>query len=476
MQRKLLALCAMVAATPLVLAGCGGSRGGSPNSQANTGAKTSVASPSANAGGSSVKFGDLASPCGKGDAKGATDQGVTDTAIRIGYGDDRGFSGAPGLEQDAGDAVKGMIQWCNDQGGINGRKLTGDYYDAAITQTNNVMQKACKSDFMLVGSAFAGDETAEAARVNCKLVMVPTYAVGPDVANAPMYYAAVPNPVDEQPASGFAQLLKLRPELKAGFAYIDSPLPAVTATIAKIKVAAKDAGYKVLDCGVSISNRGEPSYAPFVNKFKTCGAKVIYMPFNPSPVVFNFLAGMNQAGVKATYLLQANGYADYFAQWNRAGLGNDVFVQMPFQLLENKAEVPAVKDYLDAVAKVKGKTGLLGMQATSSFLLWASAAKDCGSTLTRQCMVNKLSAVHDWTAGGLNGKTDPGANKATTCGLLAKLDGTKWVQAYPKENATIECQDSYSVDIPKSAQLGVSLNSDRIATKFLTPSVIKPKN
>ncbi|MEO9140219.1 MAG: ABC transporter substrate-binding protein [Jatrophihabitans sp.] len=423
-----------------------------------------------------MKFGDLASPCGKGDAKGATEQGVTDTSIRIGYGDDRGFAGAPGLEQDAGDAVKAMIQWCNDQGGINGRKITGDYYDAAITQTNNVMQKACKADFMLVGQAFAGDEAAEAARVNCKLVSVPTYAVGPDVANAPMYYSAVPNPVDQQPASGFAQLLKLQPGLKDGFGYIDSPLPAVTATIAKVKVAAAAAGYKVLDCGVSISNQGEPSYAPFVNKFKSCGAKVIYVPFNPSPVVFNFIASMNQANVKATYLSQANGYAAYFAQANKAGLYNDFYVQMPFQLLENAADDPATKAYLDAVAKVKGTTGLLGMQATSSFLLWATAAKDCGSTLTRQCMVNKLSAVHDWTAGGLNGKTDPGANKATTCGLLAKLDGTKWVQAYPKENATIECQDSYAVEIPKSAQLGVTLNSDRIATKFLTSSVIKPQN
>ncbi|MEO9140518.1 MAG: branched-chain amino acid ABC transporter substrate-binding protein, partial [Jatrophihabitans sp.] len=114
-------------------------------------------------------------------------------------------------------------------------------------------------------------------------------------------------------------------------------------------------------------------------------------------------------------------------------------------------------------------------QATSSFLLWATAANDCGSTLTRQCMVDKLSAVHDWTGGGLHGKTDPGANKAPACGLLAKIDGTKWVQAYPKENATVECDATYAVDIPTSAQLGVKLNSDRIATKFLTNSVITPK-
>ena len=32
-----------------------------------------------------------------------------------------------------GDAVKAMIAWCDAQGGINGRKIVGDYYDAAIT-------------------------------------------------------------------------------------------------------------------------------------------------------------------------------------------------------------------------------------------------------------------------------------------------------------------------------------------------------
>jgi ABC-type branched-subunit amino acid transport system substrate-binding protein len=465
----------------LSVAACSGSRGSTnTGTGGNTnGANTTNATPtSTSTGGSSAaqKFGDLASPCGKGDAKGSTDQGVTDTSIRIGYGDDRGFTGGKGLEQDAGDAVRAMIKWCNDQGGILGRKIQGDYYDAAITQTNIVMQQACKSDFMLVGTAFAGDETAEGTRVNCKLVMVPTYAVGPHVANAPMYYAALPNPVDFQPASGFAQLLKLQPQLKDSFAFMNSDLPAVAATVTKLTPVVKQLGYKVLNCGVTISAQGEPSYVPFATKFKQCGAKLIYISLNPSPVVFNFLSAMNQVGVKATYIMQASGYADYFAQWNRAGLGNNVYVQMPFNLLENAATVPATQEYLNAVKAVNGKTGLLGMQATSSFLLWATAAKECASTLTRQCMVNKLAAVHDWTGGGLHGKSDPGGNKPTECGLLAKLDGAKWIQAYPQQAGQYDCNGSYVQAVPQSAWQGVTLNKDRIATKFLTSSAILPQS
>src|SRR5690348_5654531 len=115
------------------------------------------------------------------------------------------------------------------------------------------------------------------------------------------------------------------------------------------------------------------------------------------------------------------------------------------------------------------------MQATSAFLLWAQAAKECGSTLTRQCMINNLSKVDSWTAGGLNAPTDPAANLPSSCGLLLKLDKTKWVQAYPKTVSQFDCSDSYQVKLPQ-AVWGTSLNSDRIATKFLTKNVIAPQS
>ncbi len=83
--------------------------------------------------GTATKFGTLDSPCGPGSATGATDRGVTDSASTIGYGDDRGFAQSPGLNKEMGDSVKAFIKWCNDQGGINGRKIIGDFYDAKIT-------------------------------------------------------------------------------------------------------------------------------------------------------------------------------------------------------------------------------------------------------------------------------------------------------------------------------------------------------
>ena len=69
----------VIALISLVTAACGGGRSGSSNDSSAT-TKPAAA----------TDFGTMASPCGKGDAKGATQQGVTDTSITIGYGDDAG--------------------------------------------------------------------------------------------------------------------------------------------------------------------------------------------------------------------------------------------------------------------------------------------------------------------------------------------------------------------------------------------------
>ena len=156
-------------------------------------------------------FGSLPSPCGPGSATGATDQGVTNSAIHIAYGDDRGFAASPGLDQEMGDAIKGMVKWCDDQGGINGRQIVGDYYDAAITQVNTVMQEACKADFMLVGEGWALDEAAEQTRLGCNLAAVRGFAVGPDFANGPEMIQAVPNPDDDLPASIYYEMASCSP-------------------------------------------------------------------------------------------------------------------------------------------------------------------------------------------------------------------------------------------------------------------------
>ncbi|MDA8044439.1 MAG: ABC transporter substrate-binding protein [Actinomycetota bacterium] len=457
-------------AAVLLAAGCSSHRG-TTSSSTNPGGTTATTASSASA----QTFGTLASPCGPGNASGATDLGVTDSAIHIGYGDDRGFSQEPGLDQEMGDAVTALIKWCNDQGGILGRKIVGDDYDAAITQVNTVMQQACKTDFMMVGQGFALDEAAESTRLGCNLVTVPGFTVGPDVANAPEMYQAVPNPVDYLPASVYYEVAKLFPQAISSFDVLHTTLASATeVSYAKDVQAAAAAGWKQTNCGVTINYYGEPSYTPFAQKFQACGVKIIYNNLGPGPVLFGMLQANFSLGVKPIYVMETNDYTSQMSSWNTNGIGNSIYVRDAFVPLEEADINPAVAKYLSLVKATGGKVSQLGEQAASSFLLWATEAKACGSNLTRQCMVNDLSKVHQWTGGGLHAQTDPGNNIGPSCGMLLKLTGTTFSQAYPATRGQFDCNPEYQFKVPQSAW-GTTLNSDRIATKFLSANVIKPQ-
>jgi hypothetical protein len=436
---------------------------------------TTVASGSAAAAATVTKFGNLPTPCGPGSAKGATDQGVTDTSIHIAYGDDRGYSGSPGLDQEMGNAVRSFISWCNSQGGINGRKVVGDYYDAAVLNANTVMTQACKTDFMMVGEGFALDQSAEQTRLGCNLVQVPGFAVGSDVANAYESYQPTPNPVNMSPVSSAYQVKALFPSKVLKVGEYSENLSPVEVSMAKAKQAFQQTGWKYLNCPFQIQYTGEPDYTPFAQKLQSCGAQVVYTDVSPSPELYGILQADNQLGYNPIWVGDTNLYSPQFAAWNTSGLANNFYVRSAYAPLNAANVVPAIKQYLNIV-KASGPTNQLGEQAASAFLLWATEAKACGSTLTRQCMVNNLSKVTAWTGGGLSAPGDVSKNTPPQCGVLLRLQNTKYVQVVPKKLGTYQCSSKFVVPNTGAAVLGTTLNADNKSTKYVTPSVIKPQS
>jgi hypothetical protein len=186
------------------------------------------------------------------------------------------------------------------------------------------------------------------------------------------------------------------------------------------------------------------------------------------------LEAINQLGVKPIYIMETSDYTTEMSSWNTSGIGNDIYVRDAFVPLEEANINPAVQKYVSLVTANGGKISQLGQQAASSFLLWATEAKACGSNLTRQCMINELSKVHSWNGGGLHAPDDPGNNTPPSCGMLLKLTGTTWSQVYPKTLGQFDCSPKYLYKVPSSAW-GTTLNSQRLATKFLSPNLIKPQ-
>ena len=128
---------------------------------------------------------------------------------------------------------------------------------------------------------------------------------------------------------------------------------------------------------------------------------------------------------------------------------------------------PATKQYVDLVKKNGGDISALGMNAASSFLLWATQVKACGAALTRQCVLDKAAAVHD-RSGGLQGSpgADVGGNKPSICEVVPSLQGTKWVQADPADLGKWDCNEANMQQVTGPVVDRVQLGADRKSHKF----------
>ena len=64
----------------------------------------------------------------------------------------------------------------------------------------------------------------------------------------------------------------------------------------------------------------------------------------------------------------------------------------------------AIKEYIDLLHKTAPKVPVtsLGVQGMSAALLFATAAKELGSNLTRTGLLDELHKVHAWVGGGLH--------------------------------------------------------------------------
>ncbi len=461
---------AALAALAVVAAGCSSDRGDDPTAAADGDeAGSDTTAENAEGSGDMVMFGDLESPCGEaeeGAAAGATDQGVTGSQIVIGYGDDAGFPTSPGLSHETSDAIEAMIDWCNEQGGINGRQLVGNYYDAAVTDVVNAMTQACGEVFMLVGNAWALDSAQEETRLGCGLPSVPTYSVSPEFANAPLMYQSVPNPADVYPAGWAEQIAELFPDEVKSSTVMYGNFPATIDTKDKVLQTFDDFGFEFLNCPQEYDIAGEPDWKPFALQLSDCGAEVVYYSGQPYPNMQNLLDDAAQVGYEPIWLTDSNAYLQSFADWNATGNGDRVYVRTAFTPFEQADSNPATQQYLDIVTEHGGDVSQLGEQATSSFLLWATAAKECGAELTRECVLDQLSQITSWTGGGLHAESNPGGNMPPECAMLLKLDGTTWVQVSPEEEGEFACNPDAAIELTGRVVDQAELDENRVSTKF----------
>jgi ABC-type branched-subunit amino acid transport system substrate-binding protein len=464
-------------ALALVATACGKDRTSStPSSAASTAPATTPVSggdttPATDAVPAGPTFGDAAWPCGKGDGANTdtgTEPGVTKDAISIAGGDDAGYVGSPGLSHEVTDAMKAMVSKCNDLGGINGRTITFNYFDAKIFDVTTAIQAACdQKNFFLVGEGWAFDGNQEEIRLKCGLPAVPAYTVSAAFAHAADVFQGVPNPSDETPAGVFEQVATLFPDAVKKVATLTGAFSATQETRDKLVAAAPQFGWGFAETTLESNPVGEADWTPFVKQIQAAGATMVAWQGTCLPGLQLFAQAAKANGLDVPIVTDANHYTAQCAAANTDGALDKLYIRMGFIPFEEASLNKATQDYLDLIKEKGGDTALLGMQATSSFLLWATAAQKCGASLTRACVLDNMKATHAWTGHGLHAETDPGGNHPPKCSILLQLVGTQYKRIAPTKPGTFECKDSWIAKVPATAAvLAAKLDANRISQQF----------
>ncbi len=410
-------------------------------------------------------FGDLEWPCGPGTANGATDQGVTDESILIGGGDDRGFVGSLGLNITQTDTIQAFVDTCNEMGGILGREIIVELYDAKIFEVSSVWLDACPRMFMMVGEGFAVDGFGEESRVQCELAHIPAWTVSAAAAHGPWMIQPVPNPADRMSLSIAAWISDTYPDAITSSATVYGNFAATIENKDKVLASYPQIGYE-FDKNLEYNINGEDDWTPFILSLKDSDIKHVYFTGTCLPNYQAFRASAAVNNFEAIYSVDPNFYEDSCRRANSDGVMNGTFIRSAYIPFEERSASKAVDDYLNIMEANGGEVALLGMQTASAFLLWATAAKACGSDLTRECVLNEAGGIDEWTGGGLHVPSDPGVNETPPCGLVMELVNDSYQRVFPEELGTYACDESWSSSFTTEWSEQAKLDENRVSHQF----------
>ena len=410
---------------------------------------------------SAGSFGDLKDLCGPGDAKGATAQGVTDSQIEVGTISDVGFSGRQGLNQELFDAAEVFSAWCNDAGGINGRKIKVDELDAKLTEYKQRITEACQKDFMLVGGGGVFDETGQQERLSCLLPDIAGYQVSAEARGSDLSVSALPAPLEKLPIGIFQYLGKKFPDSTTKVGFLTGNLPSTVLVDKQAQEGTKSLGWKTV-YQAQYNAAGESSWTPFAEALRSNGVKGLVWTGEPENMA-KLLQAIDDIGYKLDWTVVGPNHLDQNFIKVGGSAVHDVYVLSSVVPFFEASKNPATQQYLDLFKKYKpnGKSqAVLGYNAFSAWLLFAQSVKACGSDVTRKCVYDKAKSVSSWTGGGLHAVTDPSTDSPTSCYLVieATPQGFEVPADFKPTDGLFTCSEDSVAKLPSDFGQGTKLS------------------
>lgn len=385
-------------------------------------------------------FGDLESPCGPGDASGATDQGVTDSEINVGTMSDATAELQPGLNEELWDSTDAFVDWCNDQGGILGRTIVDTRYEPKLFEATQATIEACQNEFMLVGGGAAFDDQVAPERVNCGLPEVTAYNATKTATEADLNYPVLPTPFTELSAGEAFYLAQEYPEAVKNAGSLAPDFASAKNIVSRARAAYTAAGWDFIDEQL-YNPAAELGWAGIVSRFQSNGVDAIYYTGTYQPLV-GFLQAAAQQNWKPSVIIGASTIInqDFL---NEAGADAEGVYSYTNIIPWDETSNPATAKYVELIEGAGHEPALLGINSMSAWVLWATAAKACGSDLTRQCVETEIAKQDEWTAGGLHSPSDPATLGQPACFVLAEVIDGGWTRAYPESG--FDCDPTYLV-------------------------------
>ena len=377
-----------------------------------------------------TSFGDLDSPCGKGDASVAEGEGPSTDKLLIGVPNDRSADIRPGLNKEFWDTAQAYQKWCNDQGGIQGLPIELVDLDGQVTNVEAAMTKACTEVFAMVGGGFAQDQLEFSGNAGsdfheCGLIDIPAFAVSIEKSLSNGKVEPLPNPADQVSTQWVRDFKELYPDETEKLAIVYGELPSMATVAAQFNAAAEKEGVNVVD-EISYPIIGADDWGPYADLVIDSGATSVYWIGEPvqrgEPEPEAAREGLGGRDPAPDQRLRRR--AVLLRQRGRRGFGAAHRLP-PLRGGRPVAGHPAVPGH--ARRDPRREAAALGLQAMSAWLLFSVAADSCATkndgVIDRNCVLEESAAVEDWTAGGLHVPTDPGGDPPECGMLLVAKDG-----------------------------------------------------
>jgi hypothetical protein len=439
---------AMVAALALFGAACGGGTD-----------VEDTADPTSDGGGTTTSGPDA--KCDEAPLE-ATEVGVTPDTITITVIADTGSTIRPGLFQGSVDGVKAWADYKNENGGVGCRQVEVRAADSKLSpdDAKNSVATACGNSFAMVGTTalFLNDMTAAE---NCKdkggtATGIPDLSVvqtNPEQQCSPVSYNVLP-PGSSCPYSGegertfrvastqFDYYLKKFPEEGAlhGVWVIPADLASTIASSMPGFRVSQQLGIE-LDAEFGASGLSvQSAYTPFAQSIKQHKSTYARVGLDYKGTVFMRKEAQVQ-GVDTVEVWDCSTQCYDKRLLSEGGAAvEDQYVWINYLPFEDKGESAALDTMLENFPDADG----FGALAWASGELFARAVNDVVATdgpngLTRAALLEAISNIHDFDAGGFMPKTDVGNRVGSPCLVAMQVQNGEFVRVNPTEPGEFDC-------------------------------------